>query len=235
MGNKTFGQKVMAFNAGLRFDSPLPPGFEVMNPFRENDCAIPASTAFYEKYYNDHMSRGIILGINPGRFGAGITGVPFTDPKRLSQCCHIDIPACKSAHEPSSRFIYEMIALYGGVDIFYRDWYINSICPLGFLKTGKTSVNANYYDKPELKLCAEPFILRTLRQQLAFGIRADLCFCMGKGKNMAFLSQLNRKHKFFGEIVPLEHPRFIIQYRSDQLEAYARKYVDLLRPHARNA
>ena len=65
----TFAQKVIDFNTNLLFDAPLPPGISVMNPFRENACAIPASTAFYRKYYDDHRLRRIILGINPGRFG----------------------------------------------------------------------------------------------------------------------------------------------------------------------
>ena len=77
----TFAQKVIDFNTNLLFDAPLPPGISVMNPFRENACAIPASTAFYRKYYDDHRLRRIILGINPGRFGAGLTGIPFTNPQ----------------------------------------------------------------------------------------------------------------------------------------------------------
>lgn len=224
----TFAQKVNIFNDSLEFNQPLPPDFEVMNPFKENDCAMPASTAFYDKYYNDNLKRGIILGINPGRFGAGLTGVPFTDPKRLAAVCGIHIPACPSAHEPSSKFVYEVVAAMGGAEKFYKHWYINSICPLGFLKKGKTNVNANYYDSPDLKKTAEPFIVKTLWEQLDFGIHTEVCFCMGKGKNSAFMEYLNKKHKFFKKIVPLEHPRFIVQYRTAKIEEYVQKYARLL-------
>ena len=31
--------------------------------------------AFYSKYYSDSNERILVLGINPGRFGSGITGM----------------------------------------------------------------------------------------------------------------------------------------------------------------
>ncbi len=42
---------------------------------------------FYYKYYNDSNKRKFIIGINPSRHGAGVTGVPFTDTKRLDNVC----------------------------------------------------------------------------------------------------------------------------------------------------
>ncbi len=36
------------------------------------------------------IHRYLILGINPGRFGGGITGIPFTDPIRLQNICGIE-------------------------------------------------------------------------------------------------------------------------------------------------
>lgn len=223
----TFGEKVIHFNLGLDFKAQLPPGIGVMNPFRENQCAVAACEAFYHKYYDDCAKRHIILGINPGRFGAGLTGVPFTDPKRLRDQCDIDIPACPPAHEPSSQFVYEAIDAAGGPQEFYRKWYINSLCPLGFTRTGKNGrpVNYNYYDSAELAKIAAPFIVRTLWEQLGFGIFRDVCICFGTGKNYQFFSALNREHHFFERIVPLEHPRYIIQYRARKIPEYVEKYV----------
>ena len=225
----TFAQKVIDFNTNLLFDAPLPPGISVMNPFRENACAIPASTAFYRKYYDDHRLRRIILGINPGRFGAGRTGIPFTDPKRLAECCQIHIADCPSAHEPSSVFVYEVIAALGGETAFYRDWYINSICPLGFTSNGKNGrqKNFNYYDHPDLQRAALPFMLESLQRQLAFGIRRDACFCFGMGKNAVFIEKLNDRYGFFEKIVPLEHPRYIAQYKWKERREYINKYISL--------
>jgi hypothetical protein len=68
----------------------LPTNIRIMNPFREEENALRISSEFYKKYYNDDNKRHLILGINPGRFGGGLTGVPFTDPKRLKSECHIN-------------------------------------------------------------------------------------------------------------------------------------------------
>ncbi len=77
----TVADRIIAFNKQLDFSGNLPDGISIMNPFKENDTIIPVSSAFYQKYYNDNNPRHLILGINPGRFGAGVTGIPFTDPK----------------------------------------------------------------------------------------------------------------------------------------------------------
>lgn len=227
----TFAAKVNYFNETLAFTAPLPPDIAVMNPFRENDCATPASRYFYDKFYDDYNKRGMILGINPGRFGAGITGVPFTDPNHLKKDCGIDLASCPKAREPSSDFVYDVINLYGGVAEFYRNWYINSLCPLGFTRTNAAGkpVNYNYYDNRELEKAVLPFIIRTLRQQIDFGIHTEVCICMGTGKNYIFMDKLNRKEKFFGKIIPLEHPRYIMQYKSKEKGAYCQKYLTCLR------
>src|SRR6201996_1903311 len=102
-----------------------------MNPFREVEGEVEITITVYKKNDNDNNTGRIILGINPGRFGAGLTGIPFTDPKRLISECHIPYTG-KMSHEPSSVFIYEMINAYGGPEAFYKDIYINSPCPLGF-------------------------------------------------------------------------------------------------------
>ena len=222
----TFADKVIAFNKSLRFTGKLPPGISVMNPFKENKDSLMVSSAFYKKYYNDSNSRHIILGINPGRFGAGLTGVPFTDPKRLVEKCAIAYPGA-TAHEPSSVFIYNMIDAYGGAESFYGKFYINSICPLGFTiknSLGK-DVNYNFYDNKALMDTAYNFIIRSIKQHIALGIHTDICFCLGSGKNEKILNRLNEKHSFFKKIVALEHPRFIMQYKSKQMQEYISKYL----------
>lgn len=227
----TFAQKINSFNANLSFREPLPGGIGLMNPFKENDCATPASRAFYQKYYGDSAPRYAILGINPGRFGAGITGVPFTDPVRLAEKCDIHIPGCPHAHEPSSVFVYEVIAAYGSVTDFYASWYINSVCPLGFTRQNAQGrhVNYNYYDSAALKQAATPFIVQTLKEQIACGLDRRICFCFGMDKNYKFLNALNQEHNFFQQIIPLDHPRYIVQYRHSQMKEYAARYARLFR------
>lgn len=231
----TFAESVIAFNQSLQFTGALPQGIEVMNPFRENPAALAASSSFYRKYYNDRLPRIMMLGINPGRFGAGLTGVPFTDPKRLESECDIHCYAGPPAHEPSSVFIYEVIRQYGGVSQFYSRVYINSICPLGFVakQANGREVNYNYYDNGALAEAARPFMLECLRRQLDFGIQREVCFVLGTGKNMDFISRLNREYGFFEQVVPLEHPRYVIQYKSRQSQVYIDKYLDLINKYSR--
>ncbi len=223
---KTFAEKVIAFNRQLNFREALPDGIRIMNPFKENKEAAAVSAQFYRKYYNDDAERHIILGINPGRFGAGLTGIPFTDPKRLVDICEIPYEG-KPAHEPSSVFIYDMIEAYGGPALFYRSFFINSVCPLGFTidKPGDKIVNYNYYDSRDLTEAAYPFIVKSIKQLVKLGVVTDLAFCFGTGKNEQFLQKLNAEYRFFKEIVALEHPRFIMQYKSKSKEAYVNKYL----------
>jgi len=226
----TFAQKVIEFNCNLEFNGILPDGVRIMNPLRENNRVGEIAAEFYTKFFSDNQVRKLILGINPGRFGAGSTGIPFTDTRRLNDDCGIPF-ADFHTHEPSSAFIYEMIAAFGGAKEFYSSYFLSAICPLGFTKEGKYKkpVNFNYYDTKELERIMYPFILVTLKKQISFGIDTSICYCLGIGKNEIFLRKLNQEHHFFNEIVALEHPRYIMQYKSKLKEQYIAKYVSILR------
>ncbi len=228
----TFADNAIRFNKQLSYTgAPLPPGISVMNPFKEFDRTLQITDSFYRKYYNDNKLRRIILGINPGRLGAGLTGIPFTDPKRLMSECHIDYKG-KITHEPSSVFVYEMIEAYGGVDRFYKHFYINSPCPLGFTSMdadGKEK-NYNYYDSKVLVQAVKGFIIENIGKLIALGIKTDICFCFGTGRNAAFLGKLNEEYRFFKKIIALEHPRFIMQYKSASKQFYIDKYISVLKP-----
>lgn len=222
-----FAEKIIEFNRQLEYTGPaLPNGIRIMNPFKEEDHALRISSEFYRKYYSDNNKRHLILGINPGRFGGGLTGIPFTDPKRLISECGIAYEG-KLTHEPSSVYVYEVINAYGGPEAFYRDIYINSLCPLGFTiidQTGKEK-NYNYYDSRELAATVTPFIVDNIEKQIALGCFTDTCFCFGTGQNEKFIKKLNDEHGFFKQIVALEHPRFIMQYKTKTKQAYIDKYL----------
>ena len=66
----------------------------------------------------------------------------------------------------------------------------------------------------------------SLTRQLEFGIKRDTCFCLGTGKNYKFLVQLNKELQIFDRIVPLEHPRYIMQYKTKQKDIYIKRYVE---------
>jgi hypothetical protein len=47
-----------------------------------------------------------------------------------------------------------VINAYGGPAVFYKRFFIGSVCPLGFVKNGK---NINYYDDKELQQTVTAF------------------------------------------------------------------------------
>ena len=211
----TFAKKTLAFYSQLTINEKLPDEVEIMNPFIQAET-MAACEAFYGKFYNDNKTRRIIFGINPGRFGAGVTGIPFTDPIQLERACNIPNDFDKKP-ELSSRFIYMLIENMGGVVPFYRHYFIGAVSPLGFVKNGK---NFNYYDDRLLERSLKSFIIINIVRQVALGISTDKCFCLGNGKNFAYLQQLNAELKIFKEVVPLPHPRWVMQYRRKQLQQY---------------
>jgi hypothetical protein len=130
-------------------------------------------------------------------------------------------------HEPSSVFVYEIIDAFGGAEAFYLKFYINSVCPLGFTATSPSGkeVNYNYYDSRELTKAVYNFIIDNIEKQMAIGVETDVCFCFGTGKNESFLRRLNDDKKFFRKIIALEHPRFVMQYKSKSKKLYIDKYL----------
>ena len=212
--------KILSFLKNLDLAVMLPTGVEIMNPFKEK-APFDLCKKFYEKYYPDNNQRHLILGINPGRFGGGITGIPFTDPVRLQNICGIENNFQKK-QELSSVFIYEMINAFGGPETFYAKFYISAISPLGFIKNNK---NLNYYDDRALENSIKDFVVECIKRQLEFGISHDVAFCLGEGKNFVYLTKLNSEMNFFKKIVALPHPRFIMQYKLKRKSEYIERYL----------
>ncbi|MEZ5148597.1 MAG: DUF4918 family protein [Bacteroidales bacterium] len=219
----TLADKINQFNENLKLDISLQKGLEVMNPFTE-EIVKELARKFYNKYYLDHRSRKLLLGINPGRFGAGVTGIPFTDPVKLQENCGIENPYKKS-REASADFIYDMINAFGGPDLFYSKYFIHAVCPLGFLKD---DLNYNYYDDPKLEKQVTPFIIESIKTIISFGMDTSVCYCQGNGKNFKFLNKLNKEQKFFDEVVALPHPRWVVQYRRKRYDEFVGLYLEKL-------
>lgn len=220
MDQNLFAQKILLFFKNLKIPSPLPKGIDVLNPYLHQE-AFALCEQFYNQYYADSKPRKIIIGINPGRFGAGLTGIPFTDPIKLQEVCGINNALPKKA-ELSADFIYRMIQAYGGPINFYKNFYFSSVSPLGFTKNGK---NLNYYDDKNLTEQLLPFIHSCMTRQLNFGIDTKAAYCLGEGENFKFLSKLNAQHRFFENLIPLAHPRFIMQYKRKKLNQYIDHYI----------
>ncbi|MCD6598413.1 MAG: DUF4918 family protein [Bacteroidales bacterium] len=221
---KPYGQQIIEFLFHLNSPVGLPDGIETMNPYKNQETQ-KICTEFYLKYYSDNKPRTFIIGINPGRFGAGITGIPFTDPIRLESECSILNHFVKK-QELSSVFIYEMIRSFGGPDEFYSNFYFTSVSPLGFVADGK---NLNYYDQKNLQDSLLPFMVESLNAQLEFGSNKHAAICLGGGKNFKFLQKFNEQHKFFNQIIPLPHPRFVMQYRYKKRFEFVEEYLIALK------
>lgn len=216
------------FNLGDKVDKyPIPAGIDWLLPYSEPETQRVMSL-FYTRFYNDQQSRKIIFGINPGRFGAGLTGVPFTDPFKMLDECQIENNFPKK-QELSAQFIYQVINRYGGVEPFFNRFYITSLCPLGFVKDG---INYNYYDDKPLTAAVTPFIIENIKAQKEIGSTGtELAYCLGEGKNYEYFSRINDQHGFFKTIVPLPHPRWIMQYKRKLLDYYIQVYLDKLVLH----
>lgn len=222
---RNIANKIIAFNRELHYAGELPEGFQVLNPFLENQETMSVMEAFYHKYYNDTHQRRFIIGINPGRHGAGVTGIPFTDTKRLENICGITMHSAHT-HEVSSHFIYDMIEAYGGVREFYSHFYINSPFPLAIVRRSKDGnwLNANYYDDKKLFEMVQGFMIESLKKHIDIGLNSSEVFILGK-KNADFIDKLNKKEKLFDKMTVLEHPRYIQQYKSKEKEFYIDKYL----------
>mgnify|MGYP000036976352 CR=1 FL=1 len=222
--NTTFADHVITFNENLNYIGNLPEGFDVLNPYLENPETLMVMQKFYHKYYNDSSRRKFIIGINPSRHGAGVTGVPFTDTKRLESVCGIKMESAHT-HEISSVFMYDMMESYGGADLFDKDIYINSPFPLAIVRKTKNGwLNANYYDDKKLFEAVKDFMIESLNNHISLNLDTSEVFVLGK-KNADFISKLNKEAKLFDTMTVLEHPRYIQQYKLKEKQLYIDKYI----------
>jgi hypothetical protein len=219
----TWAQHLTQFYSNLTPPPTLPNDIAWLHP-QQNPKVMELATTFFQKFFNDSQPRTLMLGINPGRFGAGVTGVNFTAGKQLTQNCGIQ-HHLKPQSELSAEFIYEVIGAYGGAEAFYSRFFIGSVCPLGFVQRGK---NINYYDDKSLLQAVEPFIVDNLQKLVAFGVNRQVCICIGGEKNFKYLNKLNVQYQFFNQVVPVAHPRFILQYRRKQKDLFIDQYLQAL-------
>ena len=228
--NNSFSKKALEYNQYLsKVNICLPNGYRLINPFNgPNKKQINEITnRFYNKYYNDNNTRRLILGSSPARRGTAVTGIPFEDADQLQIITGVFIDSFY-INKSSSSFLYDVIEIYGGREKFYSKFYMNFICPLGIVKTNLNGnyVNCNYYENKKIKELLYSFILESLKRIIKIGIDTSIVYCIGSGDNYNFLLELNNKYHLFGKIIPLEHPRFIMQYNSKNKDYYINKYLD---------
>jgi hypothetical protein len=220
----TWAQHIFSFYKNLQPPEKLPNHIEWLYP-QQSEAVLHIVEKFCAKFFSDQKERTLLIGINPGRLGAGVTGVNFTAPKQLSLYCGIEHPF-KNGTELSAEFIYDVIAAYGGVKEFYSHFFMTSVCPLGFVQHGK---NLNYYDDKALLQTVEPFIVENLNRLISFKTNRERCICIGGEKNYTYLSALNKKHNWFKTIHVVPHPRFIMQYKRKGKDSFIEQYLEVLK------
>jgi len=194
-------------------------GIELLNPY-ERVKVKQIVEEFYKKFYNDENDRLFMIGINPGRFGGGLTGIAFTDPAALRERCGIE-NNFGDRKELSSKFIYTLIEGFGGVDSFFSKVFLTALYPFAITNNGK---NYNYYDARWLFDLLKNDIVENVQRQIKFGARRDFAILLGK-KNADYFSSINDEYGFFKKILVLEHPRYIMQYKLKQIDGYINKYL----------
>lgn len=217
-----FSERIYNFFSTLQFPIDTPEGVEVLNPY-QNPQTLATCAIFWNRFYASENRRVSVWGINPGRFGGGITGIAFTDPLHIHKNLNLPAPV-NGASELSAQFIGNVVEKFGGAQKFYSSLYLSSLCPLGFIKEGK---NYNFYDDKQFTNALEPFIQATMETQLLWDLRRDVAVCLGKGKLYSYFERLNKKYEWFEKIYTIEHPRFIMQYRRKRQNEYIDQYVRL--------
>jgi len=172
----------------------------VLNEFTKNEKHI---RNFYRDYVDGNIGtiKVVLCGINPGKNGAGKTGIPFIDFNSLSELL-TEVKRYDS--EKSAGFFYSIIKKYGARK-FYSNIYVTNICSVGFLKDNK---NYNYYDLPSdvIELIHNNFLLKikTLNPDVIIPLSKDvektLKYLESKGKLDNILIGKRLNHPFFCSI-----------------------------------
>lgn len=223
MASKSFASAIASFLTHLN-PPTLPVGVEVLNPYLEPEIRRVVRSMI-TTYYVDAPARLSVWGINPGRFGAGLTGLAFTDPWAVVHQLGIDT-SVGGRREISAEFISDVIDAYGGPAAFYRDIYLGAVSPLGYVHQG---VNMNFYDTAELRASVVPYAIACMQKQIKAGLRTDVAVVLGSGALQKVVEREIRSAVGIERVVYLEHPRFIMQYRRSQRVAYVERYVSTFR------
>lgn len=170
---------------------------------------------FWQQYYSTTLPHTVICGLNPGRFGAGKTGIPFLDFLSLSQL----IAGIHSADsEKSASFFFKVIQSYG-VAAFFHEFYVTNIASVGFIRGGK---NLNYHDLPDAALAV---VERNFLAEMAI-VKPTRVIALG------IAVQRTTKKLLSAEVdcsLRLPHPAWVATYRGGELDRWVEKYVAMLK------
>lgn len=130
----------------------------ILKDFQENWDAV---VGFNNRYYGTGIPKIVLCGINPGRLGAGKTGIPFIDFESLSR--RLPGVSSRTDSERSAQFFSQIVDHFGAVN-FYASLYVTNISFVGYAKNSKNvnfdmlPTNAQY--KVQSLFCEEMDIVR---------------------------------------------------------------------------
>ena len=152
----------------------------------------------YKLYRRHHPS---VVIVDLAMQGSGLGGLPLI--RRIN------------AHDPSTRIL--VFSMHSDPIIVARA-----------LEAGATGYVLKDTSPAELMKAFEPFMLRCIRRQLETMPVFPVCYCLGEGENFRYFSRVNERYGFFKEIIPLPHPRWVMQYRRKRIAEFADEYVTQL-------
>lgn len=183
----------------------------ILSDFLLNKVGIDT---FWRTYYGGAVPRVVLCGINPGRHGAGKTGIPFLDFQLLSQLISgID----RQDSERSARFFFQVVRQFG-VAAFFHSFYVTNVASVGFIRDGK---NLNYDALPASAL---EVVERNFLQEMEIVQPTHV------------ISLSNVVQKTVRKLLPttvdcsmrLPHPSWITTYRGNEMDKWAARYLAVL-------
>jgi uracil-DNA glycosylase len=170
--------------------------------------------AFCKKFYADNLPRVVICGINPGRYGACKTGIPFLDYCSLSKLLTgID----RQDKERSAEFFLKVIQQYGAVN-FFQTFYVTNISSVGYSSEGR---NFNYND---LSASALEVVEKNFLFEMDI-VQPTHVIALGKVVQQTLVKLLP---KSVDCTIRLPHPSWIAAYRSKEMDKWLAFYMSVL-------
>jgi hypothetical protein len=128
--------------------------------------ALPAYEAFLERYYASPRARVAGIAMNPGKFGAVQTGIPFTDWPRglellpdLAKRVDRSVGLPNSNREQSGRRVYAWgLKRFGSYEAFFEEFLVLLTCPLAVLEgegARTTNVPLDKLPRPQGQKCLD--------------------------------------------------------------------------------
>lgn len=177
--------------------------------------------AFWDRYYAKRLPNIVICGINPGRFGAGQTGIPFLDNRSLSE---MGFSVENSHSERSAEFFYSVIEAIG-VERFFNRFYVTNLSAIGYIKHEK---NINYYDLP---IDAQNTVFANFLDEMdAIKPTHIISLSVHVQNDIQCLIKNGSLSNNIDCTLRLPHPSWVMTYRQKSKDMWKNKYLSQLQP-----